>query len=253
MRIALFMQKWGWFLVLGGAVFVAAYLLFGRKNAQNATSTAAATTPNTTGLDANGNPIPVEYVPTSGDQYTNINYDTTNTSNSNNRTNTTNSTLNKPTTTYNSGNSGNSGTITGNSGPQSGNSGTITGSPVEIGAPIINPIPVDKPPTLPPPPPPPPPQPPIVKQPPPPPPPPPPTPVPPVKPPAPTYKTVTVTPWPSTDSTLSGIAGQNKTTWQILYNMNKGVIDQQSAAHGNPIPGGPWNNLFPGEKINVPL
>lgn len=242
MRIAAFMQKWGWFLVLGGAVFVAAYLLFGRKNAQ----TAAASTANST-TDANGNQIPVEYVPTSGDTYTNVNYNTDNSGNVN---------------SYDP-NSGNSGSYNPTYPPPPPNPNP--GPPIPPPKPPINPGPPIQPgPPIPPP---------IL-------PPKPcniacgvntvldpatckcipktlpgpsPTPVPPVKPPAPTTKVVTVAKWPAPESTLSGIAGANKTTWQILYNLNKSEIDQQSAAHGNPIPGGPWNNLFPGEQIKVPL
>jgi len=40
-------------------------------------------------------------------------------------------------------------------------------------------------------------------------------------------------------------------TWQDIYNYNKAVIDSTAAAHGNPIPGGPQNNIFPGEHISL--
>lgn len=49
--------------------------------------------------------------------------------------------------------------------------------------------------------------------------------------------------------TLSGIASRFGTTWQNLYSRNQQTIDTTSAQHGNPIPGGPWNNIFPGEVL----
>lgn len=65
------------------------------------------------------------------------------------------------------------------------------------------------------------------------------------------------TPWSSTytiksGDTLSGIAARFHTSWQQLYSKNKNIIDALSREHGNPIPGGPWNNIFPGETIHIP-
>jgi LysM repeat protein len=53
--------------------------------------------------------------------------------------------------------------------------------------------------------------------------------------------------------TLSSIAARLrlKGGWQALYNQNKSTINQTSAAHGNPIPGGAQNNIFVGEKLNI--
>lgn len=65
--------------------------------------------------------------------------------------------------------------------------------------------------------------------------------------------------------TLSGIASMvtnnlraqgapttSVVTYQQIYSNNQGVIDSTAKAHGNPIPGGPWNNIFPGETIRIP-
>lgn len=51
----------------------------------------------------------------------------------------------------------------------------------------------------------------------------------------------------------SGAPSSTVVTYQQIYNYNKAVIDGTSKAHGNPIPGGPMNNIFPGEKIVVPV
>lgn len=73
-----FFQKWGWIILLGGGVFLASYLILGRKNnpAASTASGAQAIDP-TTGLPANGSPL-VEYIPTTGDSYTNIDYNSGN-------------------------------------------------------------------------------------------------------------------------------------------------------------------------------
>lgn len=47
----------------------------------------------------------------------------------------------------------------------------------------------------------------------------------------------------------AGMPNNMAITWQMIYNYNKSIIDSTAAAHGNPIPGGPANNIFPGEKI----
>jgi LysM repeat protein len=52
--------------------------------------------------------------------------------------------------------------------------------------------------------------------------------------------------------TLSAIAARLGTTWEQLYQHNENTINQISNAHGNPIPGGAWNNIFPGETIYIP-
>jgi hypothetical protein len=51
----------------------------------------------------------------------------------------------------------------------------------------------------------------------------------------------------------AGAPSSTVVTYQQIYNYNKAVIDGTSKAHGNPIPGGPMNNIFPGEKIVVPV
>lgn len=43
-----------------------------------------------------------------------------------------------------------------------------------------------------------------------------------------------------------------RVTYQDIYAHNQTVIDNTSAQHGNPIPGGPQNNIFPGEPLIVP-
>lgn len=66
--------------------------------------------------------------------------------------------------------------------------------------------------------------------------------------------------------TLSGIAAQvtnslrsmgapptTAVTYQMIYSNNQGVINSTAQAHGNPIPGGPQNNIFPGEVLRVPV
>jgi hypothetical protein len=50
----------------------------------------------------------------------------------------------------------------------------------------------------------------------------------------------------------AGMPGSQSVTWHDLYSHNTGVINATSAAHHNPIPGGPWNDVFPGESIIVP-
>lgn len=49
-----------------------------------------------------------------------------------------------------------------------------------------------------------------------------------------------------------GMPGSQSITWQDLYAHNTAVINATSAAHHNPIPGGPWNDIFPGELISTP-
>ena len=52
--------------------------------------------------------------------------------------------------------------------------------------------------------------------------------------------------------TLSSIASSYGTDWHTMYSHNTSTIDTTSHAHGNPIPGGTWNNIFPGEVLVVP-
>lgn len=52
--------------------------------------------------------------------------------------------------------------------------------------------------------------------------------------------------------TLSGIAALYGKSWQELYERNKQNIDAMAAQRGNPIPGGPQNNIFPGQVLIVP-
>lgn len=49
-----------------------------------------------------------------------------------------------------------------------------------------------------------------------------------------------------------GMPGSQSVTWGDLYSHNTATINADSAAHHNPIPGGPWNDIFPGETITVP-
>lgn len=50
----------------------------------------------------------------------------------------------------------------------------------------------------------------------------------------------------------AGMPGSQLVTWNDLYAHNTATINQWSNSHGNPIPGGPWNNIFPGEVITTP-
>jgi hypothetical protein len=50
----------------------------------------------------------------------------------------------------------------------------------------------------------------------------------------------------------AGAPSNTTFTYQQIYNYNKSTIDSTANAHGNPVPGGPWNNIFPGEKIWLP-
>lgn len=50
--------------------------------------------------------------------------------------------------------------------------------------------------------------------------------------------------------TLSGIAARFGTTWQNLFNLNQSTIVSTSNRYGNPIGGGPQNNIFPGEVLS---
>ena len=234
MDISGFFQRWGWFLLLGAGAFVGAWLLFGRKNKANPTGSTAQLPGMSSQPGLNGQPV-IEYVPTTGDSYTNIN--TNYQTDSGNVTNTINSNDNnrppippifwhppvrppilppQPSPVP---------------GGQPGNPPPVS-PPQPVNPPPILPPPV-QPPVRPPVPPPGPPQPPIH-------------PGPPV--PAHPYTSYTIK-W---GDTLSAIAKRNHTTWQILYNANKGTIDSWASKHHSPIPGGPWNNIFPGETINVP-
>lgn len=236
-----FMQRWGILLLIAAGAFVVGFLLFGRKALKGASgqTAPAVNIPGASATDANGNPV-VEYLPTTGDSYTNVNYSVgaqTNSNNVNSPTEapvvapggtvapvTTTTTTNEPTRTINNG------PVT--------TTGPISGSPI-IGGPITVPpapppfIPIPHPPTPNPPAP--------VAQ-------PQPQPAPVTPPPGPRTRTYTIV----HGDTLSGIARNVGTTWQILYNMNSGTINQWASEHHNPIPGGPWNNIFPGEQIQVP-
>lgn len=50
----------------------------------------------------------------------------------------------------------------------------------------------------------------------------------------------------------AGMPGSMSVGWPDLYAHNTAVINATAAAHHNPIPGGPWNDIFPGEVITVP-
>lgn len=50
----------------------------------------------------------------------------------------------------------------------------------------------------------------------------------------------------------SGAPSSVTVSYDQIYAMNKGTIDSTANAHGNPVPGGPWNNIFPGEVLKIP-
>ncbi len=50
----------------------------------------------------------------------------------------------------------------------------------------------------------------------------------------------------------AGAPSNTLVTYQQIFGYNSSVITSTSNAHGNPIPGGPQNNIFPGERIIVP-
>lgn len=70
-----FFRKWGWYLLLGAGVAFAAFLLVGRKNAAKSKA-AAASAPN--GQPGTNTPGAPEYIPTTGDSYTNENINSNN-------------------------------------------------------------------------------------------------------------------------------------------------------------------------------
>ena len=237
-----FFSRWGWFLLIGAGVFFVAYLVIGRKN-QGATTSSGTLAGQSTQNGANGQPV-VEYVPTSGDTYSNTNIDYNSNNIANTGTDSGVGTINnplppQPVPPVSPGGTGISVSPGGSVGP-------IPPQPGPGGHPIP-----PQPGTVPPPPPanlppspshgPIPPQPGPGSHP----------PRPPIGPipPQPTYKTYTV----KAGDTLAAIAAGVGTTWQNLYNINKATVDQQAAAHGSPVAGGPWNNIFPGETIQVPL
>jgi hypothetical protein len=51
----------------------------------------------------------------------------------------------------------------------------------------------------------------------------------------------------------AGAPPSTQVTYQMLYSNNQSVIDSTANSHGNPIAGGPWNNIFPGEVIRIPV
>lgn len=63
------------------------------------------------------------------------------------------------------------------------------------------------------------------------------------------YATYTVKP----GDTLSAIASRYGTTVANLFAINQSTIVSWANRHGNPIPGGPTNNIFPSEPILVPV
>lgn len=184
-----FFRRWGVLILIGAVVFFLSYFFIGRKKS-SAPSSSGVLPGLASQPGANGQPV-VEYVPTTGDTYTNVN-DTTN-----------NSTTN------------------------------VTNNPAQppfIPVPVIPPHPLPVPTPQPSPSPSPAPQPAPAPQ------------------PGPTYRQYTI----QHGDTLSGIASSIGTTWQNLYHINQSVIDSTAAQHGNPIPGGPWNNIFDNEVIQLP-
>lgn len=207
MDIQGFFSRWGWFLLLAAAALIGSYLLIGRKNNPKAAAGASLLPGAKTQPGANGQPV-IEYVPETGDSYTNINYQ----QNSGNVTSTS-STVNNPLVP-----------------PPPAAPPPPHPNPIPSPIPTPGPHPVPTPAPVP------------VNR--------PPQPPRPTTPPPPTHPYVPYTiKW---GDTLSKIAAEKHTTWQSLYNTNKGAIDTMSAKRHHPIPGGPWNNIWPGEVINVP-
>lgn len=69
-----FFSRWGTFLLIGAIVFVVSYVFIGRKQKATMGGTAQPLLPGQSAQPgANGQPV-IEYVPTTGDSYTNINY-----------------------------------------------------------------------------------------------------------------------------------------------------------------------------------
>lgn len=187
-----FLSRWGLLIIIGAGVFVLSYVMWGRRNNPASTSTASLLPGQISQNGANGQPV-VEYVPTTGDTYTNID-----------------------TNTYYS-----NGTVTPVDIIPSGI--RPTRPPAPFPAPITGvnpPLPQVIPPIHP-------------------------RTTPPVSPSFILYKI-------KSGDTLSGIASRYGVTWQSLYNFNKAAIDSMSSKRGNPIPGGPWNNIFPNEEIKIP-
>ena len=50
----------------------------------------------------------------------------------------------------------------------------------------------------------------------------------------------------------NGMPGSMSISWHDIYAHNTAKIIATSNAHGNPIPGGAWNNIFPGEQLTIP-
>lgn len=50
----------------------------------------------------------------------------------------------------------------------------------------------------------------------------------------------------------AGMPGSQSVTWHDLYAHNTATINQEAAQRHNPIPGGPWNDVFPNETITTP-
>jgi hypothetical protein len=51
----------------------------------------------------------------------------------------------------------------------------------------------------------------------------------------------------------AGAPGSTVVTYQQIYNFNKTMVDGMAKLHGNPVPGGPQNNIFPGETLVIPV
>lgn len=224
-----FFQRWGILLLVAAGAALVGFFLFGRKAKQNQSTAPAVNIPGATATDANGNPV-VEYLPTTGDSYTNVNYSVGAQTNSNNVNSPTNGPIVAP--------GGQANPVTTTTTTNAPVTTTTTTPPPYIVPPVLLP-PTQIPPPTPNPPTPNPPAPVAQPQ---------PQPAPVTPPPGPTTRTYTI----KSGDTLSHIASQVGTTWQILYNMNSGTINQWANNHHNPIPGGPWNNIFPGEQIQVP-
>lgn len=70
--------------------------------------------------------------------------------------------------------------------------------------------------------------------------------------PTPHYQTVKVGTWPNWNGSLSGIAQHFGISLSSLESLNKQTIINTANQYGNPVPGGPYNNIFPGETLNIP-
>lgn len=54
--------------------------------------------------------------------------------------------------------------------------------------------------------------------------------------------------------TLTKIGAHFNVPWQNIFNLNRGLITDMANARGNPVPGGPQNNIFANiETLQIPI